>query len=298
MHNMNWDDLRYFLAVHRAGSTNGAARHLNVEHTTVGRRLTALEEAVGARLFLRTKQGAKPTAAAARILAFAEAAERSALAIERVAGASDRRIAGVVRLTTSEAFGGYLIGKLSRLHDRHPDLKIDLHTGNVVLDLMRGEADVAVRFAATPQPDLVRRRIGEMPWALYASSDYLARRPLGAALDGLSGHDLIGLEKGLAQSPGAQWIGEYGGAANIPLVANSLVAALDAAAAGMGLAVAPRFLAADKPLLRCVSTEGFGAHAVWVVFRRDVGRLARVRAVVDFVVGLVAADRDRLSGRT
>jgi DNA-binding transcriptional LysR family regulator len=296
MHNVNWDDLRFFLAVHRAGTTSGAARELRVEHTTVGRRLAALEEALGATLFLRTKSGTAPTAAAAAILPLAEAMENDALAIERRIGASDAAVSGIVRLTTSEAFGGYLIRKLPALQERHPRLVIEIHTGNEVLDLTRGGADVAVRFAPTPQRELICRRVGEMAWALLASPDYLSRRPKLVSLDDLTGHDVIGYDERLQNSPGGRWIRAHAQGAKIPVVATSLVAAVDAAAAGIGMAVAPLFLAADRPAIQRVWERPLSAHPVWVVYHPDVGRLARVRAVADFVAKVVKADRVRFSG--
>src|SRR5690349_16181026 len=106
---MDWDDLRYFLAVHRAGSTAGAARLLNVQHTTVGRRLTGLEEQLGTSLFARTPTGLVPTSVAADILPLAEDVERAMQAIGRVTQSGGTGLEGVVRLTTSEAFSGYFV---------------------------------------------------------------------------------------------------------------------------------------------------------------------------------------------
>ena len=189
---MDWDDLRYFLAVYRAGSTSGAARALSVQHTTVGRRLTALEETLGTNLFTRTPTGLVPTAAADGILPLAEEAERNLRAIERGAG-NDQKLEGVVRMTTSEAFTGYFVRRLTKLRAEHPGLVVEILSGNRVFDLARGEADLAVRIAPTTQQDLICRCVGHATWGLYASEDYVARHGVLAAPEDLRGHADVGV---------------------------------------------------------------------------------------------------------
>ncbi len=161
MHSMDWDDVRYFLAAYRAGSTSGAARVLGVRHTTVGRRLADLERALGAVLFIRTPEGITPTAHATAILPLAEAAEVSLVTLQQQVGHGDAEVAGKVRVTASEAFTDYLVRHLPALQARHPALEVEILSGNRVFDLMRGEADIAVRMTATSQPELICRRIGD-----------------------------------------------------------------------------------------------------------------------------------------
>ena len=282
--------------MYRSGSSSGAARQLRVQHTTVGRRLAALEAGLGAKLFIRTPEGLSPTDAAGVIAPLAEEAERCFVAIERQVGRCDSRIEGKVRLTTSEAFSNYLIPHLALLQARHPDLAVEIDTSNNVLDLTRGEADVAVRAAPTTQGELVCRKVGDAGWSLYASQDYIARRGMPASPTELAGHDVIGFYGALAQTPGACWLAEHSKGAHVAMRGHSLVAIVNAAVAGIGLAMAPCFLAAAEPKLRRVTPQVLTTREIWLVFPPDAGRLARVRTVIDYVAEVLAADRALLSG--
>ena len=293
---MNWDDIRFFLAIYRCGSSNAAARKLRVQHTTVGRRLAALEATLGERLFIRTPEGLTPTKAAVAIAPSAEEAERCFHAIGRQVRRADSAVEGHVRLTTSEAFGGYLIRHLATLQSRHPNLTVEIDTSNVVRDLTRGEADIAVRMVPTTQPDLICRRIGEAGWSLFGSADYVARRGFPNLENGLAGHDVIGFGESLAESPGARWLGTNANDAHVPLRGESIVAVINAASAGIGMALAPCFLASTAPNLRQLVPQVLTSREIWLVYHPEVARLARVRAAIDFIAGIVSADRAFLRG--
>ncbi|MEO8667536.1 MAG: LysR family transcriptional regulator [Bauldia sp.] len=298
MHSLDWNDLRYFLAVHRAGSLAGAARSLRVRHSTVGRRIEALESGLEVRLFTRTPDGFLLTDSGTEILPLAEDAERALTAIERRVAGTDDRAEGTVRLATSEAFSGFLVRHLGGLHTRYPGLIVEVLSGNRSLDLSRGEADVALRFSATTQPDLICKCIGETGWALFASETYLARRGAPAPATDLSGHDVIAFDSTMANTPGALWINDHAAGAHVVMRGNSIMSALNAAVAGMGLAVLPCFLAEAEPTLRRVASELVGSREVWLVFQRDVARTARVRCVIDFLTELIAASATELRGTT
>jgi DNA-binding transcriptional LysR family regulator len=293
---MDWDDLRFFLAVYRAGSTSGAARALGVQHTTVGRRLAGLEETLGTSLFARTAAGLVPTVAAEDILAHAEEVERHVHSIGRAIGSGDQRLEGVVRLTTSEAFSGYFVRRLSKLRAAHPRLLVEVLSGNRVFDLSRGEADLAVRVAPTPQLDVICRCIGHANWGLYVSGGYLAERGTPAGGGGFAGHAVIGYDPSLAFTPGAVWFAEHAQAAEVPIRANSITSALNAAIVGIGIAAIPCFIGDGEPTLRRVTSDSVGQREIWLVFHPDVGRIARVRCVMDFVAAEIAADRAMLLG--
>ena len=296
MHNMDWDDVRFFLAAYRAGSSNGAARLLAVRHTTVGRRLAGLEEALGARLFIRTPEGITPTALAIAILPLAEEAERSFFAIQRQVGSGDSVVDGKVRLTTSEAFSDYLIRHLPLLRQRHPALAMEILSSNRILDLLRGEADIAVRMTATSQSELTCRRIGNAGWSLYASEAYVARRGIPDPPTDLSNHDVIGFDESLNGSPGAQWVSAHAKAAHIPFRGNSIGAIMSAAAVGIGIAVVPCFLASAEPALRRLSPHLVSTRGIWLVFHPGAAHIARIRVVVDFLAEIVGADSLLLAG--
>jgi DNA-binding transcriptional LysR family regulator len=281
----------------RAGTLAGAARTLGVRHTTVGRRLEVLEEALGASLFMRTPDGFALTDAGSGILALAEEMERAATAVERRAAGSDDRIEGVVRLTTSEAFSGFLVRRLDVLHALHPKLIVEILGGNRFFDLSRGEADLAVRFAPTTQPDLIAKRIGDAGWSVYASKAYLARRGTPASFDDLLGHDVIGFDETMSGIPGARWLSDHAGRAEVVLRGNSILSPLNATVIGMGISVLPCFLAEAEPTLKRLLPDVVGSRELWLVCHPDVARIARVRTVIDFVTELVAREAVVLRGQ-
>lgn len=296
MHSMDWDDVRYFLAAYRTGSTSQAARLLGVRHTTVGRRLADLEASLGAVLFIRTPEGLAPTAHANGVLPMAEAAERSLLALQHQVGSGDAAIEGKVRLTTSEAFSDYLVRHLPALYECHPGLEVEILSSNRVFDLMRGEADIAVRMTTTSQAELTCRRIGNAGWSLYASDAYVARRGVPDPPTDLTDHEVIGFDESLKGSPGAQWLDVHARTAHIAFRGNSISAILRAAVVGMGIAMVPCFLAASEPGLRRLSPHLVTTRGVWLVFHPSLAHVARIRAVVEFLAEVARVDAALLSG--
>lgn len=295
MHSMDWDDIRVFLAAYRAGSTAQAALALGVRHTTVGRRLAGLEQALGARLFVRTPEGLQPTDVAEAILSLAEEAERQFLAIRRRVAGGDGVIEGKVRLTTSEAFSDFLVRHLPVLHERHPALEVEILSSNRVLDLARGEADIAVRMMAVGQSDLTCRRIGTAAWSLYASESYLARKGVPSLTD-LTGQDVVGFDETLKGSPGAVWLATHASGAHITFRGNSIGSVLRATVVGMGLAMVPCFMAAGEPSLRRIAPDLAVTRGIFVVFHPELGQAARIRAVVEFLAEMAREEAGVLGG--
>jgi DNA-binding transcriptional LysR family regulator len=292
---LDWNDVQYFLAIHRAKTLAGAARALKVEHTTVGRRITAMEKSLGAKLFVRTPEGFRPTKMGEEIIPLAEHAETTLLHIERVALAHDDRAEGTVRVTTSDSFGRLLAQWIAELRLQHPRITVALHTSNTALDLTRREADLAIRFAPTEQANLVCRRVATLGWAPYASRDYVAARgPIDATR--LTGHDVIGFDDSLAKTPGAAWLAKHCSGANVVLHSASLPAACKAAAAGLGVAIVPCFLAALDPGLVRLDPGVIGERAGYLVVHPDLARVARIRIVMAFLVERFAAHAAVLQG--
>jgi DNA-binding transcriptional LysR family regulator len=296
MHSLEWNDVRYFLAIGEAGTLAGAGRALGVQHSTVARRLDALERALGVSLFTRTPDGLILTEAGQEILPLAEAAGKALAAIERRVGGGDSRVEGRVRLATSEAFSGLMIRILSDLKARHPELTVDIISGNRPLDLTRGEADIAVRILPTQQPDLISRKVGKAGWSLYAAASYIHRAGIPATPSELAGHDLIDFDEAMAGVPGAEWLRKHGEGARIVLRGNSIISVLNAAVAGMGIAGLPCFVAEAEPGLRRLTHELVGSRDVCLVYMPAVGRIARVRAVIDFIAESLAERSAMLRG--
>jgi DNA-binding transcriptional LysR family regulator len=295
---MDWNDLRYFVAVAEAGTLVGAGRALGVEHTTVARRITALETALNARLFARGPDGLALTAAGEAILPQVETIRREVDAIGRAVSGQDLKIEGKVRLTIPESMTTYVLQALTQLRERHPGLMVEIVSDNRELDLRRGEADLALRIRDVKDPELVARRLAIAGWALYAAPAYIERKGIPASPQELRGHDLVGFDSSLAQIPGAVWLAEHGEGASFVLRGNSLAAVYDAAVVGFGLAALPCFMADRAAELRRISAERIGSAAIMLVAHPDLSRVARVRATMDFFIELFARDADLWSGES
>lgn len=293
---LEWNDLRFFLAVYRARTLAGAARSLGVDHTTVGRRLATMERALGATLFARTPGGLLPTESAGQILPLAEQAERAVQGIERVALGEDSRPEGPVRVTTSETLAGFLGRRLGELHAKHPGVTVEVLAGNANLDLIRGEADIAIRIAPTTQADLVCRKLATAGWSAYAARTYVAVRGTPVPITDLTNHDVVAFNDSLSKVPGAQWIEAHGKAANVVLRSGSIPAAWNAALGGLGIVIVPCLLAEREDAMVRLTPEILGSRDIALVVHPDLARVARVRVVMDFLVERFARDAPILSG--
>lgn len=294
---LEWNDLRFFLAIHRARTLAGAARSLGVEHTTVGRRLAAMERSLGATLFVRTPGGFLPTESAGQILPLAEQAERAVQGIERVALGEDARAEGLVRVTTSETFAGFLGRRLGELRAKHPGVTVEVLVGNANLDLTRREADLAIRLSSTTQPDLVCRKLVSAGWSAYAAQSYVDARGVPSPITDLANHDVIAFNDSLSGAPGAVWLEAHAKDARVVLRSGSIPAAWNAALGGLGIAVVPCFLAEGEPGMVRLTDELLGSRDIVLVVHPDLARVARVRVVMDFIAERFTRDARILSGQ-
>jgi DNA-binding transcriptional LysR family regulator len=294
---MDWNDLRYFLSIARSGSLAKAARELSVEHTTVSRRLGALEEDLGTRLFARGPSGLVLTTAGKNMLPLVQDIAEQISSIERCVTGLDGRVAGNVRLTIPESGNGYFTHRLRELRSRHPELVIELISDNRPLDIRRGEADIAVRFAAIPDQDLVVRKPGKAGWSLYASPSYLARKGPLVSVDDVTGHELIGYADLLAMVEGEQWLRSLKPPPVVVMRGNSIMGVARAAVEGIGIAPLPCFAAAQEAGLLRLTPEIIGERDIMLVVHPDLVRVARVRATMDFLIELLHREAALWSGR-
>jgi DNA-binding transcriptional LysR family regulator len=284
-----WDDLRVFLATCRTGSHAGAARTLGVAATTVGRRLAALEDAVGARLFARTPDGLAPTAAAQALLPRAERMEAEANEAERALTGADTRVEGEVRLTCGEGFAEYILAPaLPGFLAAHPGLTLEVRGGVRSLDLTRGEAEIALRNFRPRERSLVARRLGTEPLGLYAAASYLAARGTPRSAADLEAHDLILYDREFEQLRSQAWFRSIAPRARVSFRANSTTLMHAACAAGAGVALLSRaFVEGDPRYVRALPRLATPELELWSAAHGDLRASARVTATLRFIEALV-----------
>jgi DNA-binding transcriptional LysR family regulator len=296
LHMFEWDDARSFLAVFRSGSLSAAARQLRVNQSTVGRRVAALEDALGARLFFKTPDGYVLAPAGERLLPHATRMEDEAHALEREVLGQESQLTGSIRITASDAFSVRVVSELLvAFHERYPDIQLELIADNRPLSLTKREADMCLRFGRPKEPLLVTRRLLDFPSAVYASHAYVTRR--GKVTDHFAGHDFVMFDEGLNYGPEARWIAQHARDARIVLRSNSTLAQLAAVRGGMGLAVLPTYLGDATPeLARVVPPEATYTETLWLVLHRDLQHAARIRACAEFLTAALAERAADLGG--
>ena len=282
----DWDDLRYFLAIYRAKSLARAASDLGIEDTTVGRRLSALEEKAGTKLFDRTPEGYALTPAGRAVLPRAERMEAEALALEREVSGADGRLEGSVRVTASEVLATRFIAPYIPSFARaHPNLALDLVCTNEVLSLSRREADVALRLSQPREEDVITKELSPIPLALYASKAYVDAHGLPEAPERtLAGNTVILFAATRHFRWENDWFEPRAVEARIALRSDSVSSIVSATMAGLGIALLPRAVADPEPTLVRIETETTPRpRIIWQTIHRDMRKTARVRAVTDFL---------------
>ena len=295
-----WSDLRYFLALEREGTLAGAARALKCESTTVGRRIAALEQSLGARLFDRKTDGFVLTIAGERILEHARAVETHVNEVERTAAGEDARVEGAVRLATSENLAvAFLLRVLAPLHERHPGIVLEVQTGVRPVDLLNREADLAVRVGPGMRPQqqsLVAKKLAAIGMTIYASASYVERYGTPRVGDGLAGHVVCGYCGDIAKIAPGEWLEEHAAKARVAMRASSMLCIARAVSAGVGLSMLPCFLGDTAPGLQRLAPPPLVSAEAWLVVHPDLQKTARVRAVIDFLVEAMELQGAALGG--
>ena len=295
---MNADDLRFFLAVRQAGSIKGGARILKVDHSTVSRRLQALEEALKASLFERTPEGLVDTDLARAIAPLAERVELLTREIEDSANAASDARSGPVRIAVSPVVAQhFLIPRLPQLRSSFPDVTFDIVADIAPVNVLKREADIAIRQrpegSAPAEPEALAMRVGNFAYALYGSRDYVERhgrpeRPVRS----LAGHEMIGSGD---FGPGDPWNAQLDEPAAVAAAIFPLMAVTTAVIAGVGVGVLGCLEAdADPRLVRL--SDVLGAYALWIVTSHAVRNNPRVRAVKEALGEMIQAAAPELDG--
>ena len=286
---LDWDDLRFFLAVARHKTLATAAKHLSVTQSTVGRRITSLQKTMGVRLLDRAADGYVPTQAGHSILAHIEKVEAETLAVERAVTGMDMRLEGLVRVAGSQLLTSHVLApSFAALQGVYPDIVIEAVPETGIASPAQGVADVVVRLRRFEDPELIVRNVGTIAFGLYACVAYLARHGEPIFGDGLAGHRLITLLDDRDVSAQEAWLMENAGQAKITFKADSHETQYWAAYCSGGLALLPRFRADAEPALRFIATPTPVPSAnVWLGVHHDSRSIPRVRVVLDCIAEAV-----------
>lgn len=279
---MEWSDLRIFLAIARSGTLGGAARLAGQTQPTMGRRLRALETAIGTALFQRTSEGFVLTDEGEAILAHAEQMEEAALAIQRKLSGQAAVPSGLLRVAASDWFGAHILSPLAAsFRQQYPEVSIELITDSRPFSLARREADMAFRITPFEEADVVQRKLLHMDYAVYGALGLEAPKPG----DG-SGCTLITMDAAFAEIPDAKWLRKVLPNAQIGFASNSRDAQAIQCATGAGVAVLPCLLG---DLIATIKRLDLGdtppGRDVYLGYHRDLRHLGRLRVFIDHVVG-------------
>ncbi|KAB0551120.1 LysR family transcriptional regulator [Pseudomonas argentinensis] len=298
---MNWDDLKFFLEVARTRTASSAARRLGVDYSTVSRRISALEKALGTLLFERSRaSGFVLTAEGQHLLGYAESLESTLqTACEQVSGAS-LALSGHVRIGSTEGFGSYFVApQLGGFQDIYPNIAIDLLPVPHFISLSRREADIAITLERPERGPYVCSRLCDYALKLYATPEYLQRHPSIHGVDDLSRHSFITYVDDLAFSPELLYLESIVPNASSALRSTSVVAQYLATLQGRALAILPCFLAGpDARLVEVLADEVKVTRQFWLYYREDLRKLKRITLVADYLRACAERNRGFLLGDT
>jgi DNA-binding transcriptional LysR family regulator len=295
MKDLDWDDLRFFLAVSAAGSLSAAARELNVNTTTVLRRIGNLEDALEAQLFERLRSG------------YTLAPVDSSLSsLQRDFQAASSAFRGQVRLSASEVIAAGLVSPaLQPFFDAHPDIALDVisdpsltaqNAAPRLLNVLR-DIDIALRLERPTSGDMLVRKLCDVAYGLYGTAEYIAAHGAVPANGDLSGHKIIGFSEEDRPVGPVWWLSRAEKAASVVMRSSSVATRLGAVENGSALAVLPCFLANERADLQpLLGADLVGSLELWLLTRGDLASLSHVRAVMDFLVETIAAAAPKLAG--
>ncbi|CAO3426604.1 LysR family transcriptional regulator [Azospirillum endophyticum] len=293
----DWNEFKIVLAIARAGSLAGAGKDLGHDHSTIFRWLNAMEKRRGVQLFDRTSGQYVPTDAGLQMVTSAERVEAEIMALDRSITGRDARLSGKLRITSSETLAFRILNEvLATFRREHDGIEIELLVDNRQLDLLRREADVAIRATRPQEGELFGRKIASTPWTFYGSSAYLAACCHPTDLTSLSRHAIVGWDSG-AVAAASLWLTKNISPHAFAYRSSSLINQLMAVKAGLGLALLPCYLGDLEPgIERVLEPLDELTRELWLITHKDLRNTARVRAFFDHVGGGLLARRALLEG--
>lgn len=297
---MDWDNLRFFLELSRAGRLTTAARRLGVDHTTVSRRVQALEKSLGVALFIRDTTGYSLTEAGRSLLPQVEQMEGASVRIEQALPNPGESLSGQVRIGATEGYGTLILGsQLSELSQRHPHLHLDLLALPRAVRLSRHEADIVITLERPERGPFIITKLTDYVLRLYVGKEYLEKHGSIRNRDDLSKHRFVSYVDDLVFSKELLFLDEIAGSGAVGLRSTSLLAQQEAIAAGAGLGILPAFSADSDPRLQVVMPEQIRfIRTFWMLMPIELKDIARMRVTWDFLKQSAEKDRARLHGQT
>lgn len=279
MKHMNWDNLKYVLMVANKGSISAAARELSVNRSTVLRRIDNFQESLNCRIFERSDSGYVLTAEAEKIINAARELESTLFDIQRQIAGQELKLEGELRVTTTEAFTlAMLTPHFASFREKHPHIVVTVLNSNSLFDLIKRDADIAIRPVSSPEPGLVAHRLQDVRFAAYASPNYLTQHPANELFE----NRWIGFADSLRSSRLGSWFEDRIHTQNICMRCDSFVTMRVAAEAGIGVALLPCFLGDhSNDLVQVETLDPESSTALWLLAHPDIARSARVNAFIE-----------------
>jgi DNA-binding transcriptional LysR family regulator len=285
MRGFDWDDLQAFLAIARAGRLTVAAQQMGIDHSTLSRRVAALEAGIGTRLFERRSVGFVLTPEGERLIADAEAMESLAIRIRSRLDDPSVGLTGTVRVGTPEGFGTYFLApRIAKITAAHPDLEIELVANPRMFSLSRREADIAVSMTRPTQGRVYARKLTDYSLGVYAARSYLdTHAPISSRRD-LADHPWIGYVEDLMWSAELDYLPQISTTLVPRLRISNVISQAAALSGGAGIGVLPCFMArTDSSLVRLLAGDVELARSYWLVSHADTRDVARVKLLADFI---------------
>ncbi len=294
----DWNDIRFFLELSRKGRLTEVAKSLKVDHTTVSRRIAALEKELDAKLFESTIRGYVLTQAGERLLPQAEAMEGASATIQDHVGGENRNLTGVVRLGVPEGFGSQFLSRdMPLFQSLHPGIELEFVANDRFVSLSKREADLSITLARPRSGRLISKKLTDYTLRLYASKSYLENHPPITSMEDLKEHNFISYIDELVPDPQMLYLGEFVTNPNVTLKSSSIVFQFQATLAGAGLSIMHCFMADEFDDLVCVLPDEIEVHRnFWLNTPEDIHDLARIKAVSHFLTELVERRRKSLLG--
>jgi DNA-binding transcriptional LysR family regulator len=294
---LNWDDLKVLLALARGGSVAGAARELKVDHSTVSRRLAAIEEGFGAQLLVRGGREFTWTTEGKIALATAEETEKLVLGASRQLRACRQEVAGTVRVATTPSILAILANLMPAFQVRYPRMEFEFIAGLHRVDLAKGVADVAVRFARPTEPDLVARQVGEAGIALYASKTYVRKYGAPESFEALARHRLVLLAEHLHRfGLHMRWLEDYRDGGTVITRVDNFQSAEQLISLDRGIGSLPCYEGDSNSALQRVFQDPHSFAECYVVYHVSLRDNARVKAAVEVLTAVLGSVADKISG--